>query len=133
MNHIDEHHDHTKWQSDHAFWLDEMTIWKLEHRLALSVSKDLELVHARFEQELEDLERHIFDHENQISVHEGVIAQASKPAGSAISMAGMDALHDREVSVYAAQLAAFDRIRLRHQEFMKGVRLIERIIDKIDE
>jgi hypothetical protein len=131
MDHLNEHHDHTKWQLEHAFWLDEMKVWKSEHRHALSVSKDLELAYSRFEQELDDLERHIFDHETQISVHEGVIAQASKPAGAEISLAGMEALHDREISVHAAQVAAFERIRMRHQQFMKGVLQIRHIVEKL--
>lgn len=132
MDHVNEHHDHTKWQLEHAFWLDEMKVWKTEHRQALLLSKDLELAYTRFEQELEDLERHIFDHETQISVHEGVIAQAAKPAGAEMSLAGMDALHDREIAVHASQSAAFDRIRKRHQEFMKGVLKIEHIVDQLN-
>lgn len=132
MSHIDVHLDHNKWQSEHAFWLDELKVWKSEHRLALAASKDLELAFARFQQELEDFERHVFDHETQISVHEGVMAQAEKPGGVDIGAAGMEAMHDREIAVHASQATVFNRVRKRHQEFMKGIRLIERVIEKMN-
>lgn len=132
MNHVDVHQEHSKWQLEHAFWLDEIKIWKAEQRLALSVSKDLELLYSRFTQEFEDFERHIFDHETQISVHEGVIAQAEKPGGVDIGAAGMEALHAREISVHASQTTMFSGLRTRHQEFVKSMRHIERIIEKLE-
>lgn len=133
MTHIDVHHDHNKWQSEHAFWLDELKVWKSEHRQALLVAKDLELAFSRFQQELEDFERHIFDHETQISVHEGVIAQAEKPGGIDVGAAGMEALHEREIAVHASQSTTFHRVRKRHNEFMKGIRGIEQIIEKMND
>ncbi len=132
MNHMDHHSEHKHWQSEHSFWLDELKLWKSEHRAALSVSKDLDQAVSRIQQELDDLEHRIFDHESQIAMHEGVIADGAKPgSGVDASGAGMTALHEREVSVHAMQGAAFDRVRRRHQEFMKSLRLIERIVDRL--
>lgn len=133
MSHLDEHQDHSRWQSEHAFWLDEVKVWKSEHRLALSLAKDLELVYSQLQSELENFERHIFDHETQISVHEGVMAQAEKPGGTDVGAAGMEALHDREVSVHASQVTAFEDIRKRHQSFIKNLKLIGRIIERADQ
>ena len=133
MSHFEEHRDHSQWKSEHAFWLDELKVWKSEHRLALSLAKDLELVHSQLQSELEDFERHIFDHETQISVHEGVIAQTEKPGGIDIGEPGMEALHDREISVHASQTTAFDRIRKRHERFIKNLKIIGRIIDDTGE
>ena len=41
-SHLSAHKQHSQWDSEHAFWLDEIKLWKKNHQQALSKLHDIE-------------------------------------------------------------------------------------------
>ena len=41
-SHISAHQQHSEWDSEHAFWLDEIKLWKKNHKEALSKLHEIE-------------------------------------------------------------------------------------------
>lgn len=130
MNHMDIHNQHNKWLSEHTLWREELKIWREEHRQALLASMKIEDVLRKFDDEIKDLERHILDHDGQIQAHEGVMVLEHKhvPTSRGSEMAE---LHAREISVHSHQTELYEKVKRKHQAFMKGVFRLNEAIDQM--
>lgn len=76
--HINEHADHTKWDSEHELWLSEIDLWKQEHATALSQLSSIEKMIKQHSDALDEHAQVIKAHQASSHEHEVDIAKAEK-------------------------------------------------------
>ena len=125
------HEQHSEWQSDLQTWQADIELWKKELQAAVN---DIATIDAALRDSLTALESHadtVWEHQQRIKAHEGVIGQESREGANKTDKAWA-ATHDAESSRHRQVADAHARIKDHQHAVVTEVRrLMNRIMEAI--
>lgn len=126
-SHISAHQQHTQWDSEHAFWLDEIKLWKKNHQQAIAKLHEIEKAMMQQETILAAHTRAIKKHAKLEQQHEKIMKDAESDRSSEVFKTADEnkvPQHQHEQQIHTEQTNLHNKIKTKHLQTMAMINML---------